>query len=64
MFVPGVHTKRGCVRDRVGCWHTHFAVDSHGTMEFQFEVVRSERLDQPSELAEALTIDPIVRRQG
>jgi len=46
------------------CWRTNFVADSHGTMEFQFEVVWSERLDQPSELAEALTIDPIVRRQG
>ena len=45
------------------CWHTNFVADSHGAMEFQFEMVWRERLDRPADLASALTLDPIVRRK-
>jgi hypothetical protein len=42
------------------CWHTNFVVDSHGEMEFQFELAWREQLEQPAALAESLTADPIL----
>ena len=41
-------------------WHTNFVADSHGTMEFQFELVWRREIAGPAELADALTSDPIV----
>ena len=41
------------------CWHTNFVADSHGRMEFQFDLVWRASLDQPSPLAEALAGDPV-----
>jgi hypothetical protein len=42
-------------------WHTNFAGDEHGVMEFQFELVWREKLDAPAaaELAEALVTEPV-----
>ena len=42
------------------CWHTNFVADSHGQMEFQFDLVYRASLDGPHALAEALAADPIV----
>ncbi|HTS64921.1 MAG TPA: hypothetical protein VMH28_23015 [Candidatus Acidoferrales bacterium] len=42
------------------CWHTNFVADSHGVMEFQFDLTWRASLDQPAALAEALAADPIV----
>ena len=41
------------------CWHTNFVADSHGTMEFQFDLVHRASLNRPQDLAEALAGDPI-----
>jgi hypothetical protein len=41
------------------CWHTNFVADSHGTMEFQFELVWREKIDKPADLAEMLTGEAI-----
>ncbi len=46
------------------CWHTNFVADSHGTMEFQFDLVWRARLERPAELAAALSTDPIVYRHN
>jgi hypothetical protein len=42
------------------CWHTNFVADSHGTMEFQFELAWKQNIEKPADLAEALTAEPIV----
>ncbi len=42
------------------CWHTNFVADSHGAMEFQFELAWKQAIDRPRDLAEALASDPIV----
>ena len=42
------------------CWHTNFVADSHGQMEFQFDLAWRPALDRPADLAEALAGDPIV----
>ncbi|MGD0500712.1 MAG: hypothetical protein ABSC23_20025 [Bryobacteraceae bacterium] len=42
------------------CWRTNFVADSHGPMEFQFDLVWNEKMDKPAEMAEALMADPVV----
>jgi hypothetical protein len=42
------------------CWHTNFVADSHGPMEFQFDLAWRASLDRPAALAESLVTDPIV----
>jgi hypothetical protein len=42
------------------CWHTNFVADSHGTMEFQFELIWRKSLEKPDQLAEALTTEPLI----
>lgn len=49
------------------CWHTNFAGDEHGAMEFQFELVWREQLGGTAEvqaLADALCADPVVLNNG
>ena len=48
------------------CWHTNFAGDEHGVMEFQFELVWREKLDPPAaaDLADALVTEPVVLLNG
>ncbi len=48
------------------CWHTNFAGDEHGVMEFQFELVWREQLDPPAAatLADALVSEPVVLING
>jgi hypothetical protein len=41
------------------CWHTNFVADSHGRMEFQFDLVWRASMDRPASLAEALASDPM-----
>ncbi len=41
-------------------WHTNFVADSHGAMEFQFDLVWKEKIDNPAALAETLMADPAV----
>lgn len=41
------------------CWHTNFVADSHGTMEFHFDLVQRESIAKPVELAESLGSEPI-----
>jgi len=42
-------------------WHTNFVADSHGLMEFQFELAWRENIPDPAGLAEALMSDAIIR---
>ena len=46
------------------CWNTNFVADSHGVMEFQFELAWQERIAKPAELAEALVAEPVVTVKG
>jgi len=39
-------------------WFTNFVADSHGAMEFQFDLVWREKIDHPEALAETLTAEP------
>jgi hypothetical protein len=39
-------------------WHTNFVADSHGPMEFQFDLLWRENLAKPAELAAAVAMDP------
>ncbi len=41
-------------------WHTNFVADSHGEMEFQFELVWRDNIADPDKLAETLASDPVV----
>ena len=41
------------------CWHTNFVADSHGRMEFQFDLVWRASMGRPAPLAEALASDPL-----
>jgi hypothetical protein len=41
-------------------WHTNFVADSHGQMEFQFDLVWRPSLDRPAAVAEALACETIV----
>jgi hypothetical protein len=41
------------------CWHTNFVADSHGSMEFQFDVAWRASLDSAAALAEGIAGDPI-----
>lgn len=43
------------------CWHTNFVADSHGEMEFQFDLAWRADLANAEALAEAITMDPIVQ---
>jgi hypothetical protein len=40
-------------------WHTNFVADSHGTMEFQFDLLWRENLEKPADLAAAVSLDPL-----
>jgi hypothetical protein len=42
------------------CWHTNFVADSHGAMEFSFDLVWRTRIEQPDELARTLASDPVI----
>jgi hypothetical protein len=60
------HQEEPAARHRIlamifdNCWHTNFVADSHGPMEFQFDLAWKASLDDPAALAEALAGDPIV----
>jgi hypothetical protein len=41
-------------------WDTNFPADSHGAMEFQFDLVWSEKIERPAALAETLVTEPAV----
>jgi hypothetical protein len=44
-------------------WYTNFVADSHGIMEFQFDLVWLEKAEgaaQITDLAQALVTDPVV----
>jgi hypothetical protein len=41
-------------------WHTNFVADSHGIMEFQFDLAWRPTLDRPAALGDALATDPIL----
>ena len=41
-------------------WHTNFVADSHGEMEFQFELVWRDKIENPERLAETLASDAVV----
>jgi len=41
-------------------WHTNFVADSHGTMEFQFDLVWRASIGNPADLAQALVAEPLV----
>ena len=46
------------------CWHTNFVADSHGTMEFQFDLAWSGAIADPAVLAETLQSQPLVAIQS
>jgi len=41
------------------CWHTNFVANSHGRMEFQFDLAWRASVDRPASIAEALASDPL-----
>ena len=41
-------------------WDTNFAADSHGAMEFQFDLVWKRKIERPAALAETLIAEPAV----
>jgi uncharacterized protein Usg len=41
-------------------WHTNFVADSHGEMEFNFEMAWRENVPNPVRLGDALASDPVV----
>jgi hypothetical protein len=41
-------------------WHTNFVADSHGEMEFQFDLAWREKVGRPGDLAAALVAEPVV----
>jgi hypothetical protein len=55
---PDAHRLMAMIFDN--CWHTNFVADSHGTMEFRFELAWRSRIPEPAGLAEALVPDPVV----
>ena len=68
--VVELHQEEPAARHRIlamifdNCWHTNFVADSHGRMEFQFDLAWRTSLDRPAALAEALAGDPIVLSNG
>ncbi len=42
------------------CWHTNFVADSHGTMEFRFELMWRPKIDRPQDWAATLSTEPFV----
>ncbi len=48
------------------CWHTNFAADEHGIMEFQFDLVWRRELEETAvpALADALTTEPVAFING
>jgi hypothetical protein len=46
------------------CWHTNFVADSHGTMEFQFELAWRDHISDPDALAESLTSQAVLVVNG
>jgi len=42
------------------CWYTNFVADSHGMMQFQFELAWKREIAKPADLAEALVAEPVV----
>jgi hypothetical protein len=42
------------------CWHTNFVADSHGEMDFSFELAWRPKMPNPARVAEALASDPVV----
>ncbi len=42
------------------CWHTNFVADSHGEMDFNFELAWRPKIADPRRLGEALAADPVV----
>lgn len=53
------HTNRMLAMIFDNCWHTNFVADSHGTMEFGFDLVWKENIAEPAALAETLAANPI-----
>jgi hypothetical protein len=41
-------------------WHTNFVANSHGEMEFQFELIWRERIGNAGDLADTLVSEPVV----
>ena len=41
-------------------WHTNFVADSHGTMEFEFDLIWKPSIANPADLADALAAEPMV----
>ncbi len=41
-------------------WDTNFAADSHGAMEFQFDLVWKQKIEHPEALAEMLMAEPAI----
>ena len=41
-------------------WHTNFVADSHGEMEFQFDLAWRGKIGRPADLAGALVAEPVV----
>lgn len=68
--VVELHEKEPAARHRIlamifdNCWHTNFVGDSHGPMEFQFDLAWRASCEKPAATAEALAGDPLVTVTG
>jgi hypothetical protein len=41
------------------CWHTNFVADSHGGMEFRFDLMWRPKIERPQDWAATLSTDPV-----
>ena len=55
---PDTHRVMAMVFDNF--WHTNFVANSHGELEFQFELVWREKLPDAAELAATLVSEPVL----
>ncbi len=55
---PDTHRLLAMVFDNF--WHTNFVADSHGEMEFNFELAWRQGIADPARLGDALASDPLV----
>lgn len=46
------------------CWHTNLVADSHGGLEFSFDLQWRPKFDDLDAAAEALTTEPLVVTQA
>jgi alpha-mannosidase len=55
---PDTHRLMAMIFDNF--WHTNFVANSHGEMEFQFDLAWREKIGSAGQLADALVFEPVV----